>query len=171
MIYNIQYHLITDSVAEPISVDYLKKHARIDFNTDDELLQDYITAARQELEAYCQKSFDVKTWRLTANYLPNHYKLMHGPVDTITAGDYTLTGDTVSSDTLCDNHIKDVDLTYTTKGIVSGVIKVAVAKYATGLYAIREHILTDENGNTVNAENRVNEAKEMLKSFRNVTLI
>jgi hypothetical protein len=169
MIYNIQYHLITDSVAEPISVDYLKKHARIDFNTDDELLQDYITAARQELEAYCQKSFDVKTWRLTANYLPNHYKLMHGPVDEITVGDYTLIGDTVSSDTLCDGHLKDVDLTFTTKGIVSSIVNVAVARYATGLYEQRGDMLTDENGKVI--DGKLNEAKQMLNGIRNITLI
>lgn len=174
MIYNIKYHLVTDLASEPIDTTYLKQHARIDFNVDDNLLQDYIVAARQELEEWSGLSFGVKTWKLTANYLPNHYKLSKGPVDAITAGTYDLIGDTVSSTDLVQNHIKDVDLTFTTKPLAetrfSHVAKTAVARYAAGLYAIREHIISDDKGNPVNGQNLVNEAKEMLKPFKEVVL-
>lgn len=174
MIYNIQYHLMQDLASEPIDISYFKKHARIDFNTDDELLQDSIVAARQELEEWSGLSFGEKTWRLTADYVPNRYKLSHGPIASIIEDEYVLLGDTVSSNVLVDNHIANVDLTFTTKPLhetkFSYVAKIAVARYAAGLYAIREHIVTDDKGNPINGQNLVNEAQESLRKFKEVVL-
>lgn len=174
MIYNIRYHLVEDLASEPIDTTYLKDHARIDFNTDDNLLQDYIVSARQELEGWSGLSFGVKTWRLTANYLPNYYKLSNGPVESYTMNEELILSDTVSSVDVYDNHLRNVDITYTTKPLnetrFSHVAKVAVARYAAGLYAIREHIVSDDKGNPVNGMNLVNEAKEMLKPFKEVVL-
>lgn len=174
MIYNIKYHLVTDLASEPIDTAYLKQHARIDFNVDDNLIQDYIVAARQELEEWAGLSFGVKTWKLTANNLPNYYRLSKGPVESYTLNEELILGDTVSSVDVYDNHLRNVDLTFTTKPLeetrFSHVAKTAVARYAAGLYAIKEHIISDDKGNPVNGQNLVNEAKEMLKPFKEVVL-
>jgi hypothetical protein len=166
-IYGIQYSVITDLQMEPVDIDFFKNHARIDFNTDDALIQTYITAARVELEQWAQLSFGVKTRRLTALQLPKNYQLMFGPVDSITspAEGFTLLGDIVKEGG------KDVVIEYTTKGIINDTIKVAICRYAAGLYAIREHILLTDKGTPVNSKELINEAKDMVRPFANITFL
>jgi hypothetical protein len=48
-------------MAEPITVDFLKAHARIDTTADDSLLTLYIPAARQLAEAWCNRFFVSQT--------------------------------------------------------------------------------------------------------------
>lgn len=174
MIYNIQYHLVSDIASEPIDTIYLKQQARIDFNADDNLLQDYIVSARQELEKWSGLSFGVKTWRLTADWLPNKYRITKKEVDALTVGDYVLLGQTVSSDTLCDNHIKDVDLEFTTKALADTefqfAAKNAVAQMAAYKYAQRFNVMTDTEGKPINASSFVNEAHEILRPFKVVVI-
>lgn len=161
----IQYTVITDLANEPITIEFFRNHARIDYNNDDALIAEYIKAARQELEQWAQLSFGVKTIVLTAVSLPRYYKLMYGPVASITGTDYTLIGDIIKEGG------EDIEIEFTTKENTNSAIKIAVARYAAGLYAIREHILSDEKGNPVNGQNMINEAKSMLQPFRNITLI
>lgn len=163
-IYGIQYHIDEDDVTEPVDPEFFKKHARIDFNVDDELIGSYITAARQELEAWAQKSFAEKTIKLTALKVPENYRLMHGPVKEITTDGYTHLGDILKEGGT------DVEIEYTTKANTTELIRVAISRYAAGLYAIREHITTDEKGNPVNGENIINEAKESLRPIMNKIL-
>lgn len=160
----IQYEIITDLETEPVDLAFFKSHSRIDFATEDTLLEAYLKAARQELEAWSQLSFGVKTIGLKATDLPDNYKLMHGAVDAVTTADYSNFGDNL------EKGGEKVDITYTTKGTINETIKIAICRYAAGLYAIREHITTDKNGNPVNGANMINEAKEMIRPFMNVTL-
>lgn len=161
----IQYTVITDLAEEPITAEFFKAHAKIDFNTDDALISEYIKAARQELEQWAQLSFGVKTIVLTAVSLPKYYKLMYGPVASITGTDYTLIGDIVKEGG------ENVEITFTTKPMNNSAIKIAIAKYAAGLYAVRENIIINEAGNPVNGESYIDLAKRMLLPFRNVILI
>lgn len=148
-VYGINYTL-TETGTEPVDLAFFKDHARIDFNTDDSLAQNYITAARKELENYCQKSFIDKTVRLTAFYLPDKYKLMYGPVDTITTSGFENIGDRLKEGG------SDIDISYTTKAIQDEIVKVAIATYAEGLY---------EGDESLKAQ-----AKGMLSSYRNITM-
>jgi hypothetical protein len=160
----IQYEVITDLDTEPVDLAFFKQHARIDFDTEDALVTSYLKAARQELEQWSQLSFGVKTIGLKATDLPDNYKLMYGKVDTVTTAEFEAFG---------DNLVKGgekVDIQYTTKGTINETIKIAICRYAAGLYAVREHITTDKNGNPVNGENIKNEAKDMIRPFANITL-
>src|SRR5690606_39462766 len=85
----IQYSTVTDLVTEPVTLEFFKQHARIDFDMDDNLCLAYITAARMELEQWGQVSFGVKTMRLTALELADNWRLMFGPVNTVVTSGYT----------------------------------------------------------------------------------
>lgn len=161
----IQYSVVDDIAAEPVDIEFFKLHSRIDFNTDDALIPTYITAARIELEQWSQLSFGVGTRRLTALSIPKNYKLMYGPVDSITTTGFTLFGDMVKEGG------KDVIIDYVTKGLINDTIKIAIARYAAGLYAIREHIMLSDKGTPVNTANMINEARAMIRPFANITLL
>lgn len=160
----IQYDIITDLTTEPVTLDFFKAHARIDFTTDDTLITSYLKAARQELEQWSQLSFGVKTVGLKAKDLPDNYKLMYGKVDTVTTENYSNFGDVLLEGG------ETVDIEYTTKGTINETIKIAICRYAAGLYAIREHVRTDNNGNAVNGISLQNEAKDMIRPYANITL-
>ena len=55
---------------EPVSIDQAKLHLRIDFDTDDDLLIAYITAARQYVEKVMQRSIYNRQMRLTLDFFP-----------------------------------------------------------------------------------------------------
>lgn len=164
VIEGIQYSVVTDLEVEPVDLPFFKLHARIDFNLDDNLCISYIKAARQELEQWSQLSFGAKEIELSALRLPKTYKLMFGPVDKLTS---------TTDHTLFAGYLKgggeEVTVTFTTKWEpLPENIKIAICRYATGLYAIREHIVSDSKGNPVSGESLVNEAKEMIRPLMNV---
>ena|SRR5690625_3156626 len=137
----IQYSVIDDLDIEPVDIDFFKAHARIDFNVDDKLITFYIRAARQALEEWAQLSFGRKRIRLMALNLPHNYRLMYGPVDEVEDAEHF--GDILTRG-------GKVDVTFTTKEGTTDNVKAAIARYAAGLYAVRENILTDSKGNPVN---------------------
>lgn len=57
---------IAGPAVEPISVDDMKVHLRVDFDDEDALIAQYISAARQKLEQRCARSFVQQTWELRA---------------------------------------------------------------------------------------------------------
>lgn len=156
----IQYTVLTDLATEPVTLEFFKEHARIDFDTDDNLITSYVKAARQELERWTQLSFGIKTIRLTALELPTNYKLMHGRVDAITTADYTNIGD------LLKEGGTDVVFEYTTLNWIDEVIKIAICRYAAGLYINRETITNSKFSGQVSKD----EAKEMLRPYMNIIL-
>lgn len=157
----IQYYVVNDLATEPVDVPFFKKHVRIDFNVDDNLLAAYLKAARQELEQWSQLSFGVKTMRLRALQLPNNFRLMFGRVDSITTTGYTNFGDILKEGG------KDVEIEYTTLDWINEAVKIAICRYAAGLYVYRENIVDTEYA----AQVGMDEAKEMLKPYMNVTLL
>lgn len=159
----IQYSIVTDLATEPVSVDFFKQHGRIDFDTDDNLIEEYLKASRQELERYSQLSFGDKTILLTALKLPKNYRLMYGPVSGITdpVSTYTLQGDIVK-----DANGEDISIEFTTswtgKGGLPYPIKIAICQYALGLYTHRENIITE-----LNSANLFDQAKRALDRYKN----
>lgn len=158
--YGVQYSVISDLVSEPVTTAFFKEHARIDFDTDDNLVESYLKAARQYLESYSQLSFGEKTILITAERLPKMYKLMHGKVDEILTSGFTNIGDfLVEGGT-------DIAVQYTTKDTVEDVVKIAICRYAAGLYIFRENIIDTKYV----AQVGMDEAKKMLQPYRNISL-
>lgn len=157
-----QYQVIEDLAAEPVTVDFFKEHARIDFDTDDNLLPVYLKAARKFLEKWAMLSFGVKTIGLTANCLPKNYKLMYGPVNEVTTANFTNVGDILKQ----GGH--DIDIRYTTKATLGtdDVVRVAICRYAAGLYIQRENILDTRFA----PKSLIDESKVMLEPYQNIIL-
>ena len=157
----IQYRVVTDLATEPVDIDFFKAHARIDFDTDDNLVEAYIKAARIELEQYTQKSFGVKTIGFRAREIPDNYRLMFGPVDEVTdpLATYTTFGDLISPGG------ENIEIEYTTLGIINETIRIAICRYAAGLYIWRENLIETK----YRYEALMDEAKIMLNSYKNET--
>ena len=156
----VQYTVITDLATEPVDVDFFKDHARIDFDTDDNLISSYLKASRQELEQYAQLSFGVKTIRLTALEIPNNYRLMYGKVDSVLTDGFTNVGDILKEGG------KDISIEYTTLPINNDVFKIAICRYAAGLYVNRENVTNTK----FSSQSLQDEAKIMLKPYMNIIL-
>src|SRR6478609_6960140 len=156
----IQYSVIADLATEPVDLAFFKQHARIDFDTDDNLCAVYLKAARQELERWSQLSFGIKTMGLTALSLPTNYRLMFGKVDEVTTEGYTNKGDILKEGGT------DIDIEYTTLGVIDDAIRIAICRYACGLYVFRENVVESK----YNYQGLMDEAQRMLNPYRNITL-
>jgi len=166
LIWGINYRVVTDLASEPVTDTFFKEHARIDFDTDDTLIDSYLVAARMHLEQWSQRSFGVKTMGLTALRLPKYYKLMFGPVNVITS---PATGFTLSGDILKEGGT-DIDIQYTTTGIINDLIRVAICRYAAGLYMSRENVFTNRDGTVINPDIMMDEAKKMIRPYANLII-
>lgn len=162
----IQYSVVTDLTAEPVTLEDFKLHARIDYNTDDTLCAMYLKAARQYLEEWSQKSFGTKTMKLTALNLPKNYRIMYGPLNVVTdpVDTYTTVGDILK-----DGPYKDVSITYTTTWIVPEAVKVAICLEAAAQYMIREAVVFSVNGTIQEPTELQDRAKRLLRPFMNIT--
>lgn len=156
----VQYDEVVPLSVSPIDLDFFKEHARIDFDTDDTLCQMYIDAAVEELQAWSQLSFGVRTMQLIAKSLPKNFKLMYGRVDEVTTANYSNTGDYLNEGG------RDIKIEYTTKGKMNSAIKVAIARYAAGLYIFRENVI-DTKYSSVNL---IDEAKLMVQPYKNIII-
>lgn len=54
---------VTGPVAEPLSLEEMKEHLRVDAADEDALIADYIAAARGAAEAYTGRAFVTQTWQ------------------------------------------------------------------------------------------------------------
>lgn len=54
---------VTGPAAEPLSLEEMKEHLRVDAADEDALLSDYITAARASAEAYIGRALVTQTWQ------------------------------------------------------------------------------------------------------------
>jgi len=165
----VEYTVIADLAQEPVTLSDFKLHARVDFNTDDNLLAFYLKSARQYLEQWSQLSFGVKTIRFTALRVPDRYKLMFGPYTAVNDPDRTLFG--AKGDILMQGGT-DIDIELTSGWGAAGLpeaIKVAICRYAAGLYAVRENYILSINGVPHEPSEVMDEAQKMLNSWRNIT--
>lgn len=161
----ISYTVLSDLPVEPVGVDDFKQHARVDFNTDDNLIDLYLKAARQYLESWSQLSFGKKTIRFRALRIPSQWKLMYGPYVGINTPGYTLFDDILME----GGNKVDVELETDWAGGLPDVIKVAICRYASGLYAQRENLIFSINGVPHEPTEIMDEAQKMLDPYRNVT--
>jgi len=165
----VEYTVIDDLAQEPVTLADFKHHARVDFNTDDNLLAFYLKASREYLEQWSQLSFGVKTIRFTALRVPNRWKLMFGPYTAINDPDRTLFG--AKGDILMQGGT-DIDIELTSgwpNDELPEAIKVAICRYAAGLYAVRENLIYSVNGVPHEPSEVMDEAQKMLNPWRNIT--
>lgn len=159
----IQYRKVTDLVEEPISLEFFKLHAKIDYEFEDAVMSSYIKAARQDLEKYSQLSFGDRQMKLLALRLGVKHRLMYGPVLSIVSPEnvYTIVGDIITSEEVQEN----VEIVYNVGWGSPGLpetIKIAICQTAAGLYAHRENLITDINFVTV-----MDQAKKMVDKEAN----
>lgn len=77
---------LTDPAVEPISRALAKEHLRLesDFTLDDDLIDAYISAARDEAEKYCNRSFALADFFLLVSRFPGGITPLHLPDPLIT---------------------------------------------------------------------------------------
>lgn len=164
----VEYHFVTDLTVEPVTLVEFKAHCRVDYNMDDALLSMYLKSARQHLERVAQLSFGERTVRMTALSMVDNWKVMYGPVDTVTAP-YVKFG----KDIITNSGGTNVTIEYTTKwptGLPMDIV-VAICRYAAGLYAIRENVILTDKGALQEPQNYLDEAEKMVRKHGNVTFI
>lgn len=117
---------------EPVTVLEFKDHAYIDADTDDNLLELYLKAARIDVENYLQKSLGIRTVQLLAQRLPKNYRLPWGPVESIETDGYTLFGEILKEGG------EAVTIEYVTNAsLVNDSIKVVIYQTAFNIYEVR----------------------------------
>ena len=93
--------LVTPPAVEPVSLDELKAHLRInaDQNDEDALLQHYLTTARKYAENYTWRAFITQTWRVSFDCFPCKIEVPRPPLQEVTSIQYVDTaGDTQTLD-------------------------------------------------------------------------
>ena len=158
----ISYTVVQDLQQEPVTIADFKQHARIDFNTDDNLIDLYLKSARQYLEQWSQLSFGDKIIRFRAISVPDYWQLMYGPYqdDTRLTGDILIRG---------GHHVDEEFTTGWPNDHLPDAIKIAICRYAAGLYAIRENMIFSVNGVVQDPNTFMDEAQKMLHPWRNIT--
>jgi uncharacterized phiE125 gp8 family phage protein len=75
--------LVTPPQAEPVSLVLAKQHLRVDFDDEDDLIESYITAAREYCEKATRRAFFNQTWLRTMDFFPiwNAVDRTHVPSD------------------------------------------------------------------------------------------
>jgi uncharacterized phiE125 gp8 family phage protein len=73
---------------EPVSVEELKAHSRVDHNYEDAKIADYLQTARVMLERDTQRALCTQTRVLYLDYLPAYISLDVAPIQSITSITY-----------------------------------------------------------------------------------
>jgi len=77
--------LITPVNPEPVTLVEVKNSLRVTHNTDDDMLEGHIAAAREFIERRIQSKIGTQTWDFVIDAFPaNEIKLPFGPVQSIT---------------------------------------------------------------------------------------
>ena len=143
---------------DPWELEDFKDFARIDTDTDDNLLTLFLKSATRQCEQYLQKSLGIRTITLFALKLPKNYKLPFGPVSTITTANFTLFGD------LLKEGGTDLEIEYITDdSLVNEQIINAIYKQALHNYEYREKFKDNPMGGLLD------EVKLMLATYKDVT--
>ena len=140
---------------EPILLADMKVYLKVDYTTDDTLITAMITAAREQAELYCNRSFVVQTVEYSeVNWTnpiklpyPNHNAITEVKLDGTLTTDYTKTGLTQFVVTMTANTSGDKELyiKYTTLGSPTESEKNALKKIVADMYESRNSVLS-ENG-------------------------
>lgn len=87
----MQLNLKTPPASEPVSLDDIKAHSRIDYADDDAELQAMVTAARTHVERFTGRALITQTWTATLSDFPapsRTIRLPKPPFQEVVAIDY-----------------------------------------------------------------------------------
>jgi len=80
--------VVTAPVCEPLHLDEVKNHLRVDGTDDDTLISSLIRAARIYCEKFQNRSYVTQTRKLTLDGFPNEFELGYCPVDSVSSITY-----------------------------------------------------------------------------------
>lgn len=151
-----------DGGAEPVTVNEVKVHAKIENDYEDGLIETYITVARISIEAETHRSLRAETWRGTAERFPERsedgrYRFRLSPLPSaitsvlvdgvaVSSSLYTLRGDELVLDGTVEGPAgetvtSEVAITFTTgAGSIPAPLLLAIRMMATHLHSNREPI-------------------------------
>lgn len=83
----ISHVLLSQPTVEPITLEEIKAHCRVEHEQDDILISALITAARQWCEHYTRRAFINQTWDLAISTVPEkrYINLPRAPLSSVTA--------------------------------------------------------------------------------------
>ena len=146
------------SYVEPYSLSDFKDFARIDFDTDDNLLSLFLKASRIDIERYLQKSLGIRTITLSALRLPTNFYLPYGPVQSISTTGFTKVGDILKEGGT------DIEVEYVSNAsLVNDSIKTAIYMQSLNYYDNREKYSESGMQGVL-----IDDVKKILQPFRKV---
>jgi uncharacterized phiE125 gp8 family phage protein len=80
--------LKTPAVIEPIGLEEVKAHSRIDLDNDDLLIQDKILAVRTMVEMIYDLAMITQTWTMYLDWFPDCIEIFKRPVQSVTSIKY-----------------------------------------------------------------------------------
>ncbi len=69
---------------EPVSIEEMKAHLRVDIPDDDGLIQAKVAAARQYAEQYTRRAFITQTWEMILDRAPAEFEVPLPPLRAVT---------------------------------------------------------------------------------------
>jgi uncharacterized phiE125 gp8 family phage protein len=81
----LDWSIITDAVAYPVTLVEAKNFIRVDYALDDNLITDIIKAATEQAEKYLNRSITTKTVKFSYTSFSNRVMLPYPPYQSITA--------------------------------------------------------------------------------------
>lgn len=75
--------LVTPPTIEPVTLEEVKLHLRVDGTEEDSLISALITAARQKAEEYTKRAFITQSWELALDSVSGKVYLPRPPIQTI----------------------------------------------------------------------------------------
>lgn len=103
------FSLVTGPADEPVTLDEMKDHARIDDTNSDAEILDLIITAREHLErTYCRMLM-AQTWDYNLDRFPTEIRICRAPISSITSVTYT-DSDGVSQTLATANYQTDLTL-------------------------------------------------------------
>lgn len=102
--------LVTPPAVEPVSLDELKSHLRVDIADDDDYIGGLIMAAREYIEETTRRSLTTQTWRLSLDDWPDddEIELPRPPLQSIISFQYT-DSDGITTDVDAGSYEIDTD--------------------------------------------------------------
>lgn len=81
---------ITPPAAEPVSLETVKEHLRIDLDAEDALLESYLASARDKGEQLARRAFITQTLEMIVDTFPQDgiLKVMRPPLQSVTSVKY-----------------------------------------------------------------------------------
>jgi len=86
-----RFKLETPPAKEPITLEEMKAHLRVDINNDDSLIAALIKAAREYAENFTGLALITQTWKMVMDSFPscNEISLLHPPLQKVESIKYT----------------------------------------------------------------------------------